>query len=784
MMQQDDQYDEKRLVWMKEDLRPEHHAMGNQMIPYDMGPRHPLDITDLSNNMLEGKLANDIVDMHMTEIAGKKKRGRPKKVRGEGEEVVKKPTVKRPKPVPQDFNGEMPQKKRGRPKKGAGGEGSEVSQRPPKTPQPYNGDMPKKKRGRPKKTKGDKDDGMPQSNEMSQGGGNDSRAPNEYMASMYSPSATVNTCSSLPQHLPLRLYDQPPPPPPNKFNVNSNYFGISGSPNAPLNNSTGNYSQNYHSQHQYTHSDLSSEISAAISTAEHLGGTDDVNSPASASPNLGPPTFDQPPGGMLSGSSTPPNRMPHQMQQPNSNICYSPYRNTPPSNEYMHLQQQQQPQPPQSHSRQSAHTDTLNEGYLPPQPPPQLSTQATNEMHVHQMGEYSQVSSQHQQQQLPHQHPYHQQQQHQQGPPPPMQRQQPGGPIADMYAGKMLNTSDVTSKSLSGLESLVDQIPSLSSYNTETGNASTAIDEHSLSEMRNVMDNRINDTSDQHQQQQQPQQAQQQQQESQSQFENNCIYTTDYSPSGSGGQLGMITNSPELGGNTNRSRSNEGNGSATPNSNMSITHQPPNANFSPSPMNMQTNTANASPSAQTPPANNTAYSSLCSPFSVSSLTATGTHSYSPTASPTSAAVPMNSYHSMAAAIQSSLPPPSALYMESPHIPMAVNPLYHHPHHAYPQHHHPSYPPGGVNYSSMAHHLQYQQQQHQLQQQSLSGSSLPTLHMPSPNYPYGYGGNSSAMGYHQHSAAAAVASNPAHAAYLAGHHSMFDRIKPDIGGYGG
>lgn len=759
---QDDQYDDKRLMWMKEDLRPEHIMHTNQMIPFDMGSRHPIELTDLGNTMMDGRLGNnDLVDM--SEIAGKKKRGRPKKVRGEGEEVVKKPSVKRPKPVPQDFNGEMPQKKRGRPKKGMG-DGSEQSPRPVKTPQSFNGDMPKKKRGRPKKSKGDKDDGSFSVNEMSQGGTNDSRAPNDYMASMYSHSP-VNSCSSLSQHQPLRLYDQPPP---NKFGVGgNNYFGLGASPNAQLNNTTGNYSQSYHSQHQqhphqhqhqhqhqYAHSNLSSEISAAISTAEHLGNADDVNSPASASPNLGPSNFDQQ-SGMLSGNSTP-----HQLQQANSNICYSPYRNTPPSNDYMHLQQTT----PQPHSRQSSHNDTLNDGYLSSQPPPpSLNSHGMNEPYP----------GQH------HQHPYH----HQPGPSAPSQMQrQPPAALNDIYNSKMMNASDVTAKSLSGLESLVDQIPSLSSYSTDTGNASNTIDEHSLNDMRSVMDNPINELS------QMPCNEQQAtvQQEPQSQFETNCIYTSNYSPAGSSGNIGgcpIISNSPDIGGNNNRSRSSEGAGSATPNSNIS--HQPVSANFSPSPMTMQGNAAAAaSPSAQTPPANNS-YSSLCSPFSVSSLTASGSHSYTPTGSPTSAAIAMNSYHSnlMAAAIQNSIPPPSALYMEPPHLPMAVNPLYH-PHHAYPpQHHHPGYPPTS-GYGSMTHHLQYQQQQQQLQEQSLSGTGL--LHMPSPNYPYGYGSNSATMSYHQHSATASN-HHPTHSAsgYLTGHHTMFDRIKPDgLGGYNG
>lgn len=765
-MMQDDQYDDKRLMWVKDNIGPEHMMHSNhQMHPYDMGQRHhQLAITDLSNNMLDGKLGSDMEHMHMAEM-GKKKRGRPKKVRGEGEEVVKKPTVKRPKPqVPPDFNGEIPQKKRGRPKKGPS-DGAEMSPRPPKTPQPYNGnDAQKKKRGRPKKSKGDKDDnGMLPPNEMSQGAVNDTRASNEYMASMYSQTAPVNSCSSLPPHQSLRPYDQQSGS--KGFNIGGNYFGIGGSPNTQLNNSSGNYSQqNYHSQHQYTHSDLSSDLSAAI-TADHLANADDVNSPASASPNLGPTNFEQS-SGMLSGSSTPPNRMPHQMQQSNSNICYSPYH-TPPSNEYMQHNMQQIPGTP-THSRQSSHNDALNDNYLPPQ--------ASSQLNSHQIGDsYSQVPGQH-----PHQqHPYH----HQQGP-AALQRQQSGS-LSDMYSNKMMNTTDVTAKSLSGLESLVDQIPSLSSYSTDTGNASNAIDEHSLNEMRNAMDNPINEISQMSggaggNGDEPSQQQSQQQQDSQSQFDSNCIYSTDYSPAGSGGNLGcpMIGgNSPDIGGNNSRSRSSEGAGAGTPNSNMSIAaHQASNANYSPSPMNMRPTSANASPSAHTPPANNT---TSYSPFSVSSLTGTGANSYTPTGSPTPSPVAMNSYHShnlMSAAIQNSLPP--GLYMDSPHLPMAVNPLYHHPHHAYSQHP-SSYTAGG--YGSMA-HLQYQQQQQQLaQEQSLSGAglpTLPTLHMPSPNYPYGYGTNSPAMGYHQQAAAAAAAANhhPSHpAGYLAGHHSMFDRL---------
>lgn len=770
-MMQDDQYNDKRLMWAK-DNSPEHIMHRNhQMIPYEMAQRHhQLAITDLSNNTMDVKTGGSDMDhMHMAEM-GKKKRGRPKKVRGEGEEVVKKPTVKRPKPpMPADFNGEIPQKKRGRPKKGMS-DGTEAPQRPPKTPQPYNGNDPqKKKRGRPKKSKGDKDDNsMLPSNDMSQGAVNDARASNEYMTSIYSQTAPVHTCSSLPPHQSLRQYDQQPPS--NKFNIGGNYFGIGGTPNTQLNNSSGNYSQqNYHSQHQYTHSELSSELSAAI-TADHLGNTDDVNSPSSASPNLGTTNFEQQQSsGLLSGSSTPPNRMPHQMQQSNSNVCYSPYRHTPPSNEYMQHNMQSIPGTP-THTRHSAHNDVMNDNFLP---------SGSSQLNNHPMGGESYGQVPHHQQ-----HPYHHHQV-----PAAMQRQPPGGPLGEIYAQKMMNTTDVTAKSLSGLESLVDQIPSLSSYSTDTGNASNAIDEQSLNDIRNVLDNPMNELG------QMPGSGggggsgssggavtggdePAQQQDSQSQFDN-CVYSADYSPAGSAGNMGCPIiggNSPDIGGNNSRSRSSEGAGASTPNSNMSIAHQASNVNYSPSPMSMRPTSANASPSAHTPPANN---ASSYSPFSVSSLTGTGGNSYTPTGSPTPSAVTMNSYHPhnlMTAAIQNSLSTAPALYMEPSHLPMAVNPLYHHPHHAYSQHP-SSYSAGG--YGSMA-HLQYQQQQQQLaQEQSLPGAGMSTIHMPSPNYPYGYATNSQAMGYHQQAAAAAAAANhhhPSHpAGYLAGHHSMFDRL---------
>lgn len=291
------------------------------------------------------------------------------------------------------------------------------------------------------------------------------------------------------------------------------------------------------------------------------------------------------------------------------------------------------------------------------------------------------------------------------------------------YIGKQATqqaTTDVTAKSLSGLESLVDQIPSLSDNNDTASPQSTV---HSISSLR---ENRLNDLSsmvgvDHHQ----------------SPFQNSCLYSTsqNYLSSTPSSLSPMLNNPSEtMRCNSNRSRNSDVNGSVTPTNLMSHYSS---SNYSSSsssilppslPSNLHSPNSPSSAasihgygkgfSVGTESPMNT-YNPLNNhPFSVSSLTS---HNYSPTpppSTPSAASVPMNSmnsYHSnfMAAAMQ------QPLYMEP------LPSFYHHTHAAaaaYSQH--PSFTP----HAGYGHNLP----QHNLSQ-SQFGSPNPTIHMPSATY---------------------------------------------------
>lgn len=190
------------------------------------------ELTDISNAVIKKEDG--------TIVPCKKKRGRPKKIKVEGEEA---PPPSTPKPA--------------------------IIRKP--ITQNNNCDFPKKKRGRPKKVKVDTMDNNittehnNTSTNMSQCYSNPSpiQSPNFYQMG---PAATPPNSSS-------NLYAPQPP-------------SYSQSPRPPYSQSPRpNYSQSPrpHSQ-PFTHSDLSSEISAAISS-EQLG------SPASP---IGPPDFEPP----------------------------------------------------------------------------------------------------------------------------------------------------------------------------------------------------------------------------------------------------------------------------------------------------------------------------------------------------------------------------------------------------------------------------------------------------------------------------------------------------------
>lgn len=179
----------------------------------------PAEITDLSNAIIKNEDG--------TIVPCKKKRGRPKKIKIEGETPPSKPVVRKP-PV-QNNN---------------------------------NCDFPKKKRGRPKKVKVEDMDGLP---------------PQE------NTSTNMSKCYSIPSPIqsPNNFYQMAPAmTPPNGYVQQSAPPSYSQSPRPPYSQSPRPHSQ------PFTHSDLSSEISAAISS-EQLGSP---ASPSLGPPDFDPPT--------------------------------------------------------------------------------------------------------------------------------------------------------------------------------------------------------------------------------------------------------------------------------------------------------------------------------------------------------------------------------------------------------------------------------------------------------------------------------------------------------------
>ncbi|CAH1153571.1 unnamed protein product [Phaedon cochleariae] len=234
--------DENEMVFSEPSLKSCYEA---EPKPEPFSP----ELTDISNAVIQNEDG--------TIIPCKKKRGRPKKIKVEGEEPPPKPVVRKP-PASQNNNCDFPKKKRGRPKK----------------VKVENMDM-----NQPDNT----------STNMSQCYSNPSpiQSPNNFYpmgpASMTPPNNSSNLYAPQP-------YSQSPRPPysqsPRPTYSNSPRPQYSQSPRPQYSQSPRpQYSQSPrpHSQ-PFTHSDLSSEISAAISS-EQLG------SPASP---IGPPDFEPP----------------------------------------------------------------------------------------------------------------------------------------------------------------------------------------------------------------------------------------------------------------------------------------------------------------------------------------------------------------------------------------------------------------------------------------------------------------------------------------------------------
>lgn len=260
---------------------------------YEPEPKPDPELMDISNAVIK-KEDGTVVE------PCKKKRGRPKKVKVEGEEPPK-PAVRKP-------------------------------------PSQNNCDFPKKKRGRPKKVKlqdGESHSSIASMDSMTSTPTMPMQSPNSYyhMPPETSPPNNSNALYA-PQGAPMYTtqsprplsYSQSPHPPysqsPRPTYSQSPRPPYSQSPRPPYSQSPRPpYSQSPrpHSQ-SFTHSDLSSEISAAISS-------DQLGSPAS--PGLGPPDF-EPPSNMAdetecrfsspaSASSTPSDQ-PHYPYPPSYSI--------------------------------------------------------------------------------------------------------------------------------------------------------------------------------------------------------------------------------------------------------------------------------------------------------------------------------------------------------------------------------------------------------------------------------------------------------------------------------
>lgn len=248
----------------------------------DMLQQHhqPTDLTDIS---MIGKCDSDLMGVP------KKKRGRPKKVRGEGEDHVKISVPRRTQNQAQD-NDLM------------------------------SDGTPKKKRGRPKKMKMDGMDGSCLPTKLPANSANIESIINETALdsdrSMFATSLiqpTQQPCQ--PQKVPSsQKQPQQQQQSMNMFSQMSANAAMNMNGNMPC-SMNGNFSSmqqtpfqsHEHQQQQtnasdspqqYSHSNLSSEISAAISTAaEHLNataGNGDTNSPSSNSQSIAPADFETP----------------------------------------------------------------------------------------------------------------------------------------------------------------------------------------------------------------------------------------------------------------------------------------------------------------------------------------------------------------------------------------------------------------------------------------------------------------------------------------------------------
>ncbi|XP_050530008.1 caprin homolog isoform X2 [Daktulosphaira vitifoliae] len=318
-------------------------------------------------------------------------------------------------------------KKRGRPKKIKNKDGlpEEVKVKRPK-PQIIEDreGVPKKKRGRPKKIKPDSNQLLPTNN----------IAPPVLPCEHSNPSTQLSNCFSPPIQSPMNLSQLY-----GGNNVINNIYNNQSSSHSPVSNGGSvNNNTTYHrspiqsQQHRYsqspqapsfTHSDLSSEISAAISSEHNLG------SRSPASPNLGPPDF-EPPTSLLAEDNSPHSSQHSSIVTKEEIINSSIDQHSRPQQMDCHFAnpvQQKTNQKLEMHHYPSSHgyeeySTTVDSVTGSPAYPPVESP-------------YPQTSSGYSQQ----------------------------------LQQKLTNNQDLTAKSLSGLESLVEQIPSMNDNDVQHG---------------------------------------------------------------------------------------------------------------------------------------------------------------------------------------------------------------------------------------------------------------------------------------------------------------------------
>uniref|UniRef100_A0A1A9WQ94 G/T mismatch-specific thymine DNA glycosylase n=1 Tax=Glossina brevipalpis TaxID=37001 RepID=A0A1A9WQ94_9MUSC len=294
-------------------------------------------------------------------------------------------------------------------------------------------------------------------------------------------------------------------------------------------------------------------------------------------------------------------------------------------------------------------------------------------------------------------------------------------------------TTDVSRKSLSGLESLVDQIPTISESEPATLISSTPA-------VAGAVENR-------HRLQEQSQ-----------------LQTSFTETQSNPFESPSINNSSVLNDNVNNGHSN-------------LSSQNVNGNFSVSSL------VTSSSASDTNVTNQDNYASIQTPRPPS---ARNTYHHSNfMAAAVLAAATANSPTNLSTSTSHHAPHPQ-MYMD-PHTRLAsVDPIYSTAHHHHPihHHHHPSsHHHTTAHYSPSQHAVEYESNPYSAQ------ANAHTLHMPSPNYPYGYSTSAAQSNYstygHPHAAHHGHPHTHPHSHPHATHHlSMFDRLKPsDIGGYG-